>query len=138
YAKRYHTRTTTAIDIGRIKALLRVGLPSGLQFFVDVFAWSVFTLFMVGEFGKEQLAANNIVVKCIEVSFMPVVGLGMALSAAVGTSMAEQRHAPARRYVRWALTFGIGYMGTIGVVMALNRHDLIASFMRFSEPDASL
>jgi MATE family multidrug resistance protein len=101
-------------------------LPAGVQFGADLIAWWAFTVFLIGRFGKIELAAHNICFKFLEIAFMPAVGLGFALTAVVGRSIGEGRRDIARRYVTWALRFMVGYMGLIGLAMAVFRHELPA------------
>ena len=108
----------------RLKGLLLVGLPVGGQFSVDLLTWTIYTLFLIGQFGKEQLAANNICFKFLEISFMPAVGLGMALTATIGKAIGQGRRDLARMYVRLGMIFTSSYMGVVGIAMILFRHEL--------------
>jgi MATE family multidrug resistance protein len=124
YRQRFGTWRARALNLHRLRNLMRVGVPPGLQFAVDIGAWTVFTMFLVGRFGEAQLAANNICFKILEISFMPAVGMGHAITAAVGRSIGQGRFDLARRYVRWGAVYCVGYMGSVGVVMAVFRHGL--------------
>lgn len=104
-------RGPSADHIGRLLAL---GVPMGLQFTADVVAWAVFTAFLVGAFGTEALAANNIVIQWIHVSFMPAVGIGMALTALVGKAIGQGHPDLAVRYTRLTLGLCLAYMGVMG------------------------
>jgi MATE family multidrug resistance protein len=106
--------------------LLRIGAPAGAQFGIDVITWWAFTVFLVGRFDAIQLAANNICLKFLEISFMPAIGLGMTLSVVVGKSIGEGRRDLARRYTMWALRLIVGYMVSMGLMMAVFRYQLPA------------
>jgi MATE family multidrug resistance protein len=121
YARVYRSWRSRRPSVWRIKGLLRVGLPSGIQFFADVCGWTVFCVLLVGQFGAVQLAAGNICFKLLELSFMPAVGMGQALIAAVGKSIGQGRNDMARSYARWAAAFNMGYMGSAGLIIALLR-----------------
>jgi len=124
YARRFHTWRTWRPSPARMKRVLSVGWPAGFQFMTDIGAWTIFTTFLVGRFGPAHLAANNIIFKYLEISFMPASGMGHALTAAVGRSIGGGRVDLARRYVHWCAVFCMGYMSVFGVVMALGRHRL--------------
>lgn len=124
YARRFASRTTWRPSMSRIKRIVRVGLPVGLQFESDIFGFTVFTVFMVGHYGTEQLAANNLVFKFLEIAFMPVVGLSIALSSAVGKAIGEKRHAYARLVTRWAVGGALVYMLIIGAAYLVFRYEL--------------
>ena len=122
----YHGRRTWRLSTKRINAIFRKGLPAGLQFSAEIAAFAIFTMVLVGRFGKVQLAAHNLVFKLLEISFMPTVGLGAAVTAAVGKALGERDTQLARRVVRWAATFALGYMGVVAVGYIALRHQLPA------------
>lgn len=124
YRKQFHSAYTWRLSWQHMKDLIRVGLPPGVQNSVDIGAWAVFTIFLVGRFGEVHLAANNICFKILEFSFMPAIGMGHALTAAVGKAIGQGRIDRARRYVYWCAVFCIGYMGLVGLMMAVFRHGL--------------
>ena len=59
---------------------------------------------------------------------MPAAGLGLAVTAAVGKSIGQNRLDLARSYVRWGLLFNVCYMGPIGIAMAVLRRPLTSLF----------
>ena len=94
---------------------LRFPAPAGIQFLCDIFCFTIFTMFLVGRFGTAPLAANNLVFQLLQVSFMPTVGLSVAVTASVGKAvgMGEKKHA--RVVARWGMIFALIYMGGIGL-----------------------
>lgn len=70
--------------------LLRYGLPTGFQFFVDIAAFSTF-IFLVGRAGKEQLAATNLAFNLNTLAFIPMLGCGTAVMTLVGKRIGEGR-----------------------------------------------
>ncbi len=109
----------------RLLRLGRVGLPMGVQFSTDIVGWAIFTNLLVGMFGTAHLAANNIAFKFMELSFMPAVGMGAALTSAVGKCLGESRPGQARRFVHWCLGMLMLYMGTIGLALFVFRHGFV-------------
>ncbi len=110
----------------RLARLTRVGTPMGVQFTTDIIGWTFFANVLVGMFGTVHLAANNVSWKFLEISFMPAVGLGAALTAAVGKCLGRGDSAQARRFVGWCLGMMMLYMGSIGLAMLIGRGHLIA------------
>lgn len=108
----------------RIKRIIYFGLPAGVQHTIDIFSFTIFTLLLVGRFGTEQLAAHNIAFKFLEISFMPTVGLGVAVSAAVGKAIGQKRPDLAKLVVKWAAGFALSYMGLIALSYLLFRHQM--------------
>lgn len=128
YDRRFRTRSMWRLDLARFGRLCWFGLPAGVQFSVDITTWTIFTVFFVGRFGKEQLAAHNIAVQLLHLSFMPAFGLAQALTVTVGKFIGEVRLDLARSAVRWAFLFAFSYMGLMGLAMAIWRYDLVALF----------
>ena len=70
--------------------LMRYGVPSAVQFSMDIFAFAFF-IFMVGRIGKPQLAATNIVLSINSLAFMPMMGFSLATSTLVGQALGRNR-----------------------------------------------
>lgn len=111
----YHFWRHRAPSWRRMKHILRFGFPAGVQHTIDILAFTLFTLLLVGRFGTQQLAANNLAFKFLEISFMPTVGLGVAVTAAVGKAIGQKRPDLAQLVVKWAAGFALSYMGLIAV-----------------------
>ncbi|MDD2218619.1 MAG: MATE family efflux transporter [Desulfoplanes sp.] len=78
--------STKQLDAARLLRLVRVGFPNGFQFFLDIFAFTVFAA-VVGHIGVQELAATNIVLNINAIAFMPLVGFSMGTSTLVGQAM---------------------------------------------------
>lgn len=68
----------------RLMTLIRIGVPSGLQFVGDVLAWAVFGMLVIAAFGTEAMAANTFIMRYMSLSFMPAFGISAAVTALVG------------------------------------------------------
>jgi MATE family multidrug resistance protein len=124
YAKAFASRVTWRPSWKRIKRIFRVGLPVGLHWESDILGFTVFTVFMVGAYGTEQMAANNLAFKFLEVAFMPVVGLSIAVTAAVGKAIGRGRPDYARLVTRWAIGAAVCYMALIAACYMAFRYQL--------------
>lgn len=124
YAREFASRTTWRPNWKQIKRIFRVGLPVGLHWESDILGFTIFTVFMVGEYGTAQLAANNLAFKFLEVAFMPVVGLSIALTAAVGKAIGLGRPDYARLVTRWAISAALCYMALIASIYLGFRYEL--------------
>ena len=78
------------VDKELLGRLLRYGLPTGLQMAVELSAFSVF-LFLVGRLGTAELAATNLAFNINMLSFIPMMGVGMAVMTLVGKRIGEGR-----------------------------------------------
>ncbi len=70
--------------------LMRYGLPSGVQFFLEIFGFAFF-IQMVGRLGDMELAASNIVFSIESLSFMPMVGFHIGTAILVGQAIGRNR-----------------------------------------------
>ncbi len=86
--------------------LWHYGLPSGVQFFLDVAGFTTF-LFFVGGLGTEKLAATNIAFNINTLAFMPMIGFGIAVSILVGQNVGKHKPDIAERsvYAGFGMTF---------------------------------
>jgi MATE family multidrug resistance protein len=67
-----------------MRALLSVGVPSGVQVVAEVVAWTLFTVWVVALFDQNTMSANTYTFRFMSVSFMPIFGLSSAVTALVG------------------------------------------------------
>ena len=89
-ARTFKTRQNYHFDGDLFRRLLRFGVPSSLQFSLDVFAFSFFVL-MVGRIGKEELVVTNIAISLDSVSFRPLSGFALGASTLVGQALGRNR-----------------------------------------------
>ncbi|MHC4455835.1 MAG: MATE family efflux transporter [Planctomycetota bacterium] len=121
----FKSRSTIKIDFAKMRDLLKVGFPAGFGFFVNMAFWGIIMFGLVGRFGKEALAATSAVFSCMNVSFMPVIGLGTALTAAVGKSIGAGRKDVAIKQTGVCLRVALIYMGLVGLCFFVFRENLM-------------
>jgi MATE family, multidrug efflux pump len=124
----FSTRKDWQFAWPRLRQLLRIGWPAGVQQSIDVLSWSVLIILMVGRFGKEQLAASNIAIQYMTISFLPGLGLAQALTALVGRYIGEGKSEVAVQRVYEGLFLAMSYMTLMGVVYFLLSETLMAFF----------
>ena len=88
YRQEFATITGARLDGGLMRRLLRYGAPNGMQFTLDVMAFSVFVV-LVGRIDKTSLAATNMAFQISTLSFMPMIGFGIAVSTMVGQALGK-------------------------------------------------
>jgi MATE family multidrug resistance protein len=115
-------------DWRRTRQFLRIGLPMGLSFMLDVASWTVFIGLVVTRFGDVQLAASNVTDQILHLSFMPAVGMGVATSALVAQYIGRGDVPGARRRAWMALRLTGTYMLTMGLLFFVFRRGLIGLF----------
>jgi len=111
-AKGYGLRSGWRPDSELFGRLLAYGMPSGVQFFLDMAGFTAFIL-IVGRLGMVSLAATTIAFNINTLAFMPMIGIGIAVSVLVGRHIGRQDPETASRstYSGFFLTFV--YMGVV-------------------------
>jgi MATE family multidrug resistance protein len=123
--RQFRSRSTLRLDLPKIWDLLKIGSPAGFAFCVNTAFVGALLFTLIGRFGEDALAATSAVYSCMTVSFMPVVGMGVALTAVVGKSIGRGDKAAATQQTRRALIVAVMYMGAVGAGFYLFRHDII-------------
>jgi len=108
YQASYATRMELRWDRHLFVMLLRYGLPSGVQFFLDVASFTIFVL-LVGRLGEVALATSNIVLSIEMLSYLPMAGMSIATATLVGDYIGRRQHASAERSAYSALTLSSAY-----------------------------
>ncbi|MEE8169926.1 MAG: MATE family efflux transporter [Phycisphaerae bacterium] len=125
FRSRFHTRRTCAASGDRLRRLVAVGLPSGVQWFLDIGAWFVFLTWVIPRYGMAAMAASNVCWQYMQLSFMPAIGIGISLTSLVGHAIGEGRHDLAHKRVTIACVMTTAYMGSAGVLFLTARHWLV-------------
>ncbi len=110
--------------------LIRYGLPNGLQFGVDVGAFSLF-IFLVGTIGKQQLAATNLAFNLNALAFIPMMGFGIAVMTLVGKRIGEGRPELAVQTTWKAFGLAGGYLLAFGGVVVVFPDLMISPFAMY-------
>jgi multidrug resistance protein, MATE family len=112
-----------SFDGRRIARIARLGLPVGLQFGLEVWAFQIATL-LSGRLGETPLAAHAIVLNLASLSFMFPLGISTAASVRVGNLIGARDEAGARRAAHLALLLGAGVMSLFAVIFFVLRFQL--------------
>ena len=106
-----------------IKKILNIGIPSGLQYFFEVSAFS-FSAIMIGWIGKNELAAHQIAINLASISYMMILGIGAAGAIRVGTFLGAKDKKATRKAGFSALGVATLFMMVSGTVFILFREQL--------------
>lgn len=109
------------------RRLLRFGLPSGAQFFLDLFAITFFS-FLVGRQGTLELAATNLVLSLNHLSFLPMVGISVGVSTMVGQAMGAGRPDEADFAAGSGVRLAFVWMALMGLIFVTLPGPLLALF----------
>jgi len=101
-----------------MKRVLRFGLPSGLNWFFEFYAFNVFVNVVVAGLGTTALAAMMAVMQINSVSFMPAFGVASAGAIFVGQAIGAGAKGEVPRIVKmtfatagtWQTLVGLSYL----------------------------
>ena len=125
----YATRTPWRPNWKPIKEILRIGTPAGLMFINEMICFGYLLVGLGGRFGEDQQAAGWIALRYMSLSFMPTVGLSIAITAIVGRLIGMGRIDLAEKRAGLGMGLGVAYMGTCATCFILFRHELMALFV---------
>ncbi|MFH1313849.1 MAG: MATE family efflux transporter [Candidatus Eisenbacteria bacterium] len=114
----YSTRTGWRPRAQSMRRLARIGLPIGLQWFLDMGSFVVFSA-MIGRIGTNELAANEAAIRLMSLSFMPVFGLSIAATTLVGQYIGSDEMHLAVRSGNSSLRIGFFYTLFIAFVFLI-------------------
>lgn len=134
YHRRFATRTAWRPSWAPLRDLLKLGWAPGLMFANEMICWSFFMVFLVGEFGHVHSTAGWIAHQWMSLSFMPAVGISVAITAIVGKCMGAGRPDLAARRAWLGLGMSVAYMSFCGVMFVVFRREMIQLFLQDETP----
>ncbi len=108
---------------GPLWRMLRLGLPIGLQLFLEVSAFGAVGLLM-GTFGTEQVASHQIALNLASLTFMVPLGISAAAAVRVGHAVGAGAVSRARLAAHAAGLLGAGFMTTTALLFRSAPHML--------------
>lgn len=129
YRRLYHTLTPWRPSAKYMKDLFRLGWPAALMFGNEMLCWGIFMVYQVGHFGPRHSSAGWIAHQWMSVSFMPTVGITIAISAMVGKCMGMRRPDLAEQRAWLGVKVAAGYMTLCGIVFLIFHKQLLNVFI---------
>lgn len=124
-SRKFESRRTLRIDLAKMVDLIKVGVPAGLELMLNVAIWGAILFWLVGGFGKEAQAATSAALACTNVSIMPIVGIRIALTAAVGKSIGAGRVETAVKQTSTSMRMAMFYVAVVGLCFLIFREQLM-------------
>ncbi len=118
--------------------VVRFGLPSGVNWFLEFAAFALFINVVVGHLGTTVLAAFNVVFQINSISFMPAFGVASAGAILVGEAIGKRALDQVWPIVRMTLIVTSVWMVSVGVIYFLMPTQLMALFQSDEVPAAEL
>lgn len=102
------------IDLQLFGRLMKFGLPSGVQFMLDILGFSLFIIF-VGRINPLSFAATSMAFQINSLAFMPMIGFGIATSVLVGKAIGAGKPHIAQKTTFSASYITFGYMIVVAI-----------------------
>lgn len=99
-----------------VAKVFKIGVPSGLQFFFEIAAFSL-AVIMMGWLGENQLAAHQIAINVAATTYMMAAGLGVAGGIRVGEGRGLKSTHKIRVSANVALLLVIAFMSTMMLLL---------------------
>jgi len=115
------------------RRFLRFGLPTGLQYSLEIGAFALFMV-LLGRIGTAELAASGIAFNLNMIVFMPMLGLGVGVSAVVGRHLGAGRTEAAERTTWSAFWMSLAYMSLCGALYLAAPDLLLAPYAAGADP----
>ena len=103
------------IKVERIKKLLNLGIPVGMQFIFEIGAFAAAAI-MVGWLGAEPLAAHQIAINLSSLSYMMASGISAAATVRVGNQMGRRDIPMLIKAGRSSFVMGATFMAVCGLI----------------------
>ena len=124
----YRTHLTWRPDRRSLLRQYRLGLPMGAMYASDLFGMALFQLMQV-RLSAIEGAATQIVMRFTSMAYMPGLGIALAGTTLVGPSIGAGDRDWARQLGNAVTRLTMGFMGTLGVLVALAGPWLLPTFL---------
>jgi MATE family multidrug resistance protein len=124
------------LDWNLVRRMIRIGLPMGVQLFLEIGAFLVISV-MIGWVSDVALAANQVALRVMSVSFMTAWGISTAASTLVGRHQGGGASDLAALAARRALLLVFGFTLVCGAIFATLPRPLVGLFTPYGNVAAA-
>lgn len=114
--------------------LMKYGGPAGAQVFLDVLVFNLFVQ-LVGRLGEAAMGATTLTIRLNMIAFLPMMGLGQAVSILVGQRLGADRPDLAERSTYTGLKWTFGYVCVVAAVYLALPEWLVSVFEGGRSPE---
>jgi MATE family multidrug resistance protein len=135
--KRFSINASFKFDRGISGRYLRLGFPSGMEMFLNVAAFNLFLL-MFQSYGIPEAASATIVFNWDILSFVPLLGLNIAVMSMIGRFVGAGDMHKANEVTTAGYILGIGYSLFLALNFLVFRNVLVEIFIFYEESAAEI
>ena len=128
HATSFRVKQSFQLDRGILRRFVRLGFPSGIEMFLNVAAFNLFLL-MFQSYGIAESASAAIVFNWDIVSFVPMIGLNVAIISLIGRYIGAGDTTLMSQVIRISFILGLGYSSVLALLFYLGREPLVAIFL---------
>jgi multidrug resistance protein, MATE family len=121
------------VDRKILTSLLRVGIPIGVATALEIGLFTIVT-YLMGLLGTEVLAAHQVVLQTIAITFMVPLAMSYAATIRVGQEIGQNGLLGATRAGYIGAAIGLGFMSIMAVILLLFPQQIIGIFIDTSDP----
>lgn len=111
----------------QVAAVWRVGLPTGVQFLLEIGAFTLLT-FMVSAMSELELAAHQIILQVLHMAFLPVQAMTEAAAVLAGQAVGADRDDLVRGVARRAVMLAGCYAGASTMASVFGAELVLGAF----------
>ncbi|MCC7541784.1 MAG: MATE family efflux transporter [Deltaproteobacteria bacterium] len=108
-------------------SVARVGMPTGLQFLLEVGSFTLLAA-MISRLSEVEMAAHQIALNVIHFSFLPAFAVAEAASVLAGQAVGANRDELVRVVARKALLAASAYTGICTLVLGIAASEIASAF----------
>lgn len=124
----FQIRHSFQLDRGILNRFVRLGFPSGIEMFLNVAAFNLFLL-MFQSYGIAEAASAAIVFNWDIISFVPMLGLNVAIISLIGRYLGAGDTDRMREVMRAGFMSGLGYSILLAIAFFVWREPLVTIFL---------
>lgn len=128
---RFAISKSLILDRGILRRYIRLGFPSGIEMFLNVAAFNLFLL-LFQSYGIAEAASSAIVFNWDIISFVPMIGLNVALISLIGRFVGQNNLDRAREVTFAGFFIGLSYSAVLAVAFFVFRDPLVSIFVQAS------
>jgi multidrug resistance protein, MATE family len=125
--RQFHVAQSLRLDRAIMRRYLRLGMPSGLESFMNISSFNLFLL-LFQSYGVVQGAAMAIVFNWDMLSFIPMIGLNIGVMSLIGRFVGAGNMERANQVISSGFIAALGYSGLLAILFLVFRESLVGVF----------
>jgi len=127
HKRQFHVSESLRLDRPIMRRYLRLGMPSGLETFMNVSSFNLFLL-LFQSYGVVQGAAIAIVFNWDMLSFIPMIGLSIGVMSLIGRFVGAGNMAQTNQVISSGFIAALGYSSVLAILFLVFRESLVGIF----------